>query len=49
MVTASLTGYNTQFKNRIVTSFDQEQGICIDRNIGSVNVDGVDARSQCRS
>ncbi len=38
----SLSAYNTQFKNRIVTSFDQEQGISIDRNIGSVNVAGVD-------
>jgi iron complex outermembrane recepter protein len=45
MVTASITAYNTQFKNRIVTSFDQEQGISIDRNIGSVNVDGVDAEA----
>jgi iron complex outermembrane receptor protein len=45
MVTASVTAYNTQFKNRIVTSFDQEQGISIDRNIGSVNVDGVDAEA----
>jgi len=45
MVTASITAYNTQFRNRIVTSFDQEQGISIDRNIGSVNVDGVDAEA----
>jgi iron complex outermembrane recepter protein len=45
MVTASITAYNTQFKNRIVSSFDQEQGISIDRNIGSVNVDGVDAEA----
>jgi len=44
-VTASISAYNTQFKNRIVTSFDQEQGISIDRNIGSVNVDGVDAEA----
>jgi iron complex outermembrane receptor protein len=44
-VTASITAYNTQFKNRIVTSFDQEQGISIDRNIGSVNVAGVDAEA----
>jgi iron complex outermembrane receptor protein len=42
MVTGSLTGYNTQFKNRIVTSFDQTAGISVDRNIGSVNVAGVD-------
>jgi iron complex outermembrane receptor protein len=48
MITASITGYNTQFKNRIVTSFDQEQGISIDRNIGSVNVDGVDAEADVR-
>lgn len=41
----SLSGYNTQFKNRIVTSFDQEQGISVDRNIGSVNVAGVDAEA----
>ena len=41
-VTGSLTAYNTQFKNRIVTSFDQNAGISVDRNIGSVNVAGVD-------
>ena len=40
----SLTAYNTQFKNRIVTTFDQDQGISVDRNIGSVNVAGVDAQ-----
>jgi iron complex outermembrane receptor protein len=45
MVNASVNAYNTQFKNRIVTSFDQEQGISIDRNIGSVNVAGVDAEA----
>jgi iron complex outermembrane receptor protein len=45
MVQASVSLYNTQFKNRIVTSFDQEQGISIDRNIGSVNVAGVDAEA----
>jgi len=42
MVTGSLTAYNTQFKNRIVTSFDQALGISVDRNIGGVNVWGVD-------
>ncbi len=42
MVQASVNLFNTQFKNRIVTSFDQDQGISIDRNIGSVNVAGVD-------
>ncbi len=42
VVDVTVTAYNTQFKNRIVTSFDQDQGISVDRNIGSVNVDGVD-------
>lgn len=44
-LTLSLSAYNTQFKNRIVTSFDQDQGISIDRNIGSVNVAGMDAEA----
>ncbi len=44
----TVTAYNTQFKNRIVTSYDQDQGISIDRNIGSVNVDGVDAELDIR-
>jgi len=43
MVAFTLSLYNTQFKNRIVTSLAEGQGISIDRNIGSVNVDGVDA------
>lgn len=42
VVTASLNFWNNQFKNRIVTSYDADQGISIDRNIGSVNADGVD-------
>ena len=42
-VNITLTAYNTQFKNRIVTTFDATQGISIDHNIGSVNMDGVDA------
>lgn len=43
IVDAELIGYNTQFKNRIVTTFDALQGISVDHNIGSVNMDGVDA------
>jgi iron complex outermembrane receptor protein len=43
LLTASVTFWNNQFKNRIVTSFDADQGISIDRNIGSVNADGMDA------
>jgi iron complex outermembrane receptor protein len=42
LINASVTFWNNQFKNRIVTSFDPDQGISIDRNIGSVNEDGVD-------
>ncbi|HWM61960.1 MAG TPA: TonB-dependent receptor, partial [Rhizomicrobium sp.] len=48
LVNLTLTAYNTQFKNRIVTTFDQDQGISVDRNIGSVNVDGVDAEVEVR-
>ena len=43
LVISSITVWNNQFKNRIVTSFDPDQGISIDRNIGSVNADGMDA------
>ena len=43
MMTVSLTMYNTQFKNRIVSTFDVNQGINVDHNIGSVNLDGIDA------
>ena len=32
----------TDFKNRIVTSFDQVNGISVDRNIGTVKGKGVD-------
>ncbi len=42
-VSVSITAYNTQFKNRIVSTFDATQGISIDHNIGGVNMDGVDA------
>jgi len=39
---ASITIWNTQFKNRIVSTFDPIQGISIDHNIGSVNMAGFD-------
>ncbi len=39
---ASITLWNTQFKNRIVSTFDPAQGISIDHNIGPVNMDGMD-------
>jgi iron complex outermembrane recepter protein len=41
-VQAQATMWSTSFKNRIVTSFDQNQGISVDRNIGTVKGKGVD-------
>ena len=40
---ATLAAYDTNFKNRIVSSFDPDLGITVDRNIGSVHIKGVDA------
>jgi iron complex outermembrane recepter protein len=36
-------GFQNKFRNRIVTSFDQTQGISIDRNVGSVSIKGLEA------
>jgi iron complex outermembrane recepter protein len=41
-VQAQGTVWMTNFKNRIVTSFDQINGISVDRNIGKVKGKGVD-------
>jgi iron complex outermembrane receptor protein len=41
-LTASITAWNTQYRNRVVTTFDPDQGISVDHNIGTVNMDGVD-------
>jgi iron complex outermembrane recepter protein len=41
-VQAQATVWQTKFKNRIVTSFDQSLGISIDRNVGSVKGKGFD-------
>ncbi|HUO90170.1 MAG TPA: TonB-dependent receptor, partial [Rhizomicrobium sp.] len=38
----SITLWNTQFKNRIVSTFDPEQGVSVDHNLGAVNMDGLD-------
>ncbi len=38
-----LNGFYNSFKNRIVTSFDQLQGISVDRNVGKVEIKGVEA------
>ncbi len=42
-VQAQLTTWYINFKNRIVTSFDQDAGISVDRNVGKVEAYGVDA------
>jgi len=34
--------WNSQFRNRIVTTFDPDQGISIDHNLGTVNMAGID-------
>ncbi|MFL5297476.1 MAG: TonB-dependent receptor [Phenylobacterium sp.] len=39
---ATLAIYDTKFSNRIASSFDQDLGVFIDRNIGSVDIWGVD-------
>jgi iron complex outermembrane receptor protein len=42
-VLASATVWYTQFENRIVRSFDPDEGITLSRNVGSVDMQGVDA------
>jgi len=42
-VQAQMTGWYIGYQNRIVTSFDQLQGISVDRNVGKVETYGVDA------
>lgn len=42
-IQAQLTTWFISFKNRIVTSFDQDAGISVDRNVGKVEAYGVDA------
>ena len=41
-IQAQLIGWKIDYKNRIVSSFDPEQGISLDRNIGDVKSQGVD-------
>ncbi len=48
IVQSQLTGWYIKYKNRIVTSFDQEQGISFDRNIGAVESYGFDATATVR-
>jgi iron complex outermembrane receptor protein len=42
-VQAQLAYWNIGYKNRIVTSFNQDLGISVDRNVGKVKTWGVDA------
>ncbi len=42
MVQSQLTGWYIKYKNRIVSSFDFDQGISFDRNIGAVESYGFD-------
>lgn len=43
VVIFSASGWATKFKNRIVSSYDQDLGINIDRNVGEVSQWGFDA------
>jgi iron complex outermembrane recepter protein len=42
-VTASAALWYNEFDNRIVTSFDADAGVNVDRNVGTVILQGVDA------
>ncbi|MFM9864206.1 MAG: TonB-dependent receptor [Micropepsaceae bacterium] len=42
-VTASAALWYNEFENRIVTSFDADAGVNVDRNVGKVILQGVDA------
>jgi iron complex outermembrane receptor protein len=39
----TLAAYDNNFQNRIASSFDQDLGVFIDRNIGAVQIRGIDA------
>jgi iron complex outermembrane recepter protein len=39
---ASVALWKVDYNNRIVTSFDPDLGISVDRNVGDVKIDGVD-------
>jgi iron complex outermembrane receptor protein len=41
---ASVAYWNTKYKNRIVSSFDNELGFSVDRNVGTVALQGIDAQ-----
>ncbi len=42
LILASVGGYFTRFQNRIVTSFDPNTGLNVDRNVGTVDLSGAE-------
>ncbi len=42
-IQAVLGGFVNKFKNRIQSSYDQDSGLTVDRNIGDVDIKGVEA------
>jgi iron complex outermembrane recepter protein len=48
MVQASFGAFLNKFSDRIVTSFDQNQGISVDRNVGRVEIKGLEASIDVR-
>jgi iron complex outermembrane receptor protein len=42
-IVASVSGYYTEYKNRIVNTYDDVLGYFVDRNVGDVDIQGVDA------
>ena len=42
-IRASFGGFLNKFSNRIVTSFDPDTGISVDRNVGRVEIKGLEA------
>ena len=48
IVRASFGGFYNKFQNRIVTAFDPLQGISIDRNVGRVEIKGLEGSLNIR-
>jgi len=44
-VLASATVWRTEYRNRIVSSFDEELGFSVDRNVGDVELQGLDMQA----
>ncbi len=47
-VRASFGAFYNRFQNRIVTSFDQSTGISVDRNVGRVEIKGLEGQLNLR-